>query len=144
MHVVAWFVSVSLCVASLIMSARLRAGLVIKLALGAIFGGMALLTMVGWTLKKFDMQPSHAFTTILIQVLLTINVVAMLNIMNVAFHKMVDAQGAFHRRFNAANLHRFPVSFVISGAPQLKRLATTFWSLGSTLMLYGLWFHMKL
>ncbi|MBM7406472.1 hypothetical protein EDF69_002038 [Sphingomonas sp. JUb134] len=34
MHVVAWLVSVLLCVASLIVSARLRAGLVIKLALG--------------------------------------------------------------------------------------------------------------
>ncbi|MBM7406469.1 MULTISPECIES: hypothetical protein [Sphingomonas] len=104
---------------------------------------MALLVLIGWTLKNFDMHRSHAFTTILFQVLLTINVVAMLNIMNVAVHKMVDVQGAFHRRFNAANLHRFPVSVVISGAPQLKKVGTAFWSLGAALMLYGLWFDMK-
>lgn len=144
MHVVAWLISVSLCIASLIMSARLRAGLVLKLALGAIIGGIALVTAIAWALKKLEIQPSHAFKTILFQLLLTITVAAMLNIMNVVSRKMVDAQGAFHRRFNAANLHRFPVSFVISGAPQLKNFGTAFWAFGSALMLYGLWFHMEL
>jgi len=57
---------------------------------------------------------------------------------------MIEAQIAFHKRYNAANLERFPVSFAIEKRDRLKLFATCFWGLNSVLALYAVWLKMQL
>ncbi|WP_034161430.1 hypothetical protein [Sphingomonas sp. ERG5] len=143
MQAIAWLISVAVCVALLIVAPRFGTGLVIKCSVGAIIGGTVLVVMIALALRGLKVQPSHAFTTALFQLLFTAVVAAMLNIMNFVFHGMVNAQIAFHKRYNAANLHRFPISFLIGYERQLKMFGTMMWCFGSALMLYGVWFDMK-
>jgi hypothetical protein len=141
---IAWLSSVALCVASLILSSRYRAGLVLKLAIGSILGGMLLVTVLGLALRELRIRPSDQFTATLFQLLLTVLVIAMLNIANLAFRAILHAQRAFHQRYNAGNIDRFPVSLVIGKAAFLGKFGICFWGMGSTLMLYGVWFEMKI
>lgn len=143
MHVIAWLISAAVCTALLIVAPRYGTGVVIKCAAGAIIGGMMLVVLIALVLRGLKMQPSHGFTTALFQLLFTVVITSMLNIMNLVLHGMVNAQIAFHERYNAANLHRFPISFVVGHARQLKTFGTTMWCFGSALMLYGVWFDMK-
>lgn len=105
---------------------------------------MSSVTALGLVLRELGLRPSAQFITILFQLLFTVLVIALLNIANLAFRGIVDAQGAFHRRYNAPRLHRFPVSFVIGKAADLKSFSAWFWGIGSALMLYGVWFDMKI
>lgn len=140
MHVIAWLIFVAVCIALLIVAPRYGAGFVIKRAVGAIIGGIVLVVLTALALRGLKVQPSHGFSTALFQLLFTVVITAMLNIINLVFHGMVDAQIAFHTRCNAANLHRFPISFLIGHARQLKLFGTAMWCFGSALMLYGVWF----
>jgi hypothetical protein len=143
MHVTAWLISVAVCTALLVVAPRYGTGFVIKCAVSAIVGGMILVVLIALALRELKVQPSQGFTTILFQLLFTVVITAMLNIMNLVFHAMVNAQTAFHKRYNAANLHRFPISFVIEHVRPLKMFGTIMWCFGSALMLYGVWFDMK-
>lgn len=141
---VAWLISVFLCLVSLILSSRYRVGLVIKVAIGSIVGGMLSVTALGLVFRELGIRLSDQHITILFQLLFTVVVIAMLNLANLAFRGIVSAQEAFHKRYNAARLQRFPVSLVIGGAAGLKTFSICFWGLGSALMLYGVWFDMKI
>lgn len=127
MHVVAWLVSVAVCIALLSIAPRHRPGLIIRWAVSAIIGGIVLVALISLALRGLEVQPSHGFSTALFQLLFTVVITAMLNILNLVFHGMVKAQTAFHTRYNAPNLNRFPISFLIGNAHQLKMFGTTMW-----------------
>lgn len=143
MHVVAWILSAALTIFLLVKAPPYGAGFVIKRAIGAIVAGILLVVTLGLVLRGLAISPSHVLTTALFQCLMTVVIMAMLNGMNVVFHSMVEAQIAFHQRFNAANLHRFPISFLIEQRQGLKAFGTIMWCLGAVLMLYGVWFDMQ-
>lgn len=132
----AWLLFV---VANRIAPAKLlkRAGLVIA---------ASPLVMVAIILALYGLgaHPSDAFGTRLLQLFFTIVVLAMLSIGNLVFGGMIAAQIGFHRRFNAANLHRFPIRFLIRHGDGMKRVASLIWCGGGALMLYGIWFDMHL
>ncbi|WP_380786190.1 hypothetical protein [Sphingomonas sp. R86521] len=139
---IAWLVSVAVCIALLIRTSRYGIGLIVRRATGAVVGAMVLLVAIALVLRALSIQPTHGVSTALFQMLFTIVVTAMLTAINRIFHGMVDAQIAFHTRYNAANLRRFPISVLIGHARQLKLFGTTMWCFGSALMLYGVWFDM--
>lgn len=143
-HALPWLASVGLTVFLLWTAPRRGVAFVLKAAIAAIVLDIALFAALGFGLRSMNIRPSDAVLTLILQLVMTFIVIAMLNIMNIVFHRMVEAQIAFHKRYNGANLQRMPVSFVIRHADQLKMLGTLFWCLGAGLMLYGLWFHMKL
>ncbi|WP_420137677.1 hypothetical protein [Sphingomonas sp.] len=141
--IVAWLASLSLAV-FLLWTARRRGGaFVAKAAIASIVLGMALVIGVGVVLRRLEIRPSDDVVQIAMQLLMTLLVIAMLNIMNILFHGLVEMQIAFHQRFNVANLHRFPVRFVIAHRQRLKRVATILWCFAAALMLYGVWFDMR-
>lgn len=144
MHALAWLASVGLTVFLLWTAPRRGAAFVLKAAIAAIVLDIALFAALGFGLRSVNIRPSDAVLTLMLQLVMALIVIAMLNIMNIVFHRMVDAQIAFHKRYNGANLQRFPISFLIRHAAQLKMLGTIFWCLGAGLMLYGLWFDMKM
>src|SRR4051812_9530497 len=114
MHIVAWLLSVLATIVLLIRAPRYGAGVVLKAAIGSIIGSILFLVILGLSLRQLGIRSSHVFTTALFQSFFTIVIAAMLNAMNLVFHGMVEAQVAFHRRYNAANLDRFPISFLIA------------------------------
>ena len=140
LHGAAWLLSVALAISLLIRAPRYGAAFVVKRAIAAIVIGVVVVLVVALVLRGLSVQPSHGFSTALFQLLFTVVVVAMLNGANVTFHGMVDTVIGFHRRYNAGNLHRFPISFMIRNENQLKMFGTAMWCFGSTLMLYGVWF----
>lgn len=143
MHGAAWLLCTTLSIFLLFAAPRHGAAFVVKGAVASIVAAIILVVMLGLILRGFAFRPSAAFTTALFQLLMTIVVIAMLNIMNILFRGMVDVQIAFHQRRNAANLHRFPISFVVAHRQQLKTLGTLMWCFGAGLMLYGVWFDMQ-
>ena len=144
LQIAAWLLSVLATMILLSRAPRYSTGFVLKAAIGSIAGSMLFVTVLGLGMRHFGIRSSHAFTTMLFQLLFTVCIAAMLNIMNLVLHGMVEAQIAFHRRYNAANLHRFPVSFVIAHRERIKAVGTLFWCFGAGIMFYGLWFHMQL
>lgn len=143
MHVVAWLFFTTVCIASLLVASRYRAGFVITLAICSILGGMLLVTGIGLLIRELGFKASQGVLAVMFQLLMTVTVVGLLNIMNVVSSGIVNAQGAFHKRYNAPNTRRFPVSFVLEQASQIKKGYTWFWCIGSAMMLYGVWFKMK-
>ena len=143
-QIVAWLLSVLVTMVLLSRAPRYGTGFVLKAAIGSIVGSMLFVTALGLSLRHFGIRSSHAFTTILFQLLFAVLIAAMLNIMNLVLRGMVEGQIAFHRRYNAANLQRFPVSFVIARRERIKAVGTLFWCFGAGIMFYGLWFHMQL
>ena len=143
MHIAAWLLSVVLNVFLLVTAPQRGAAFVVKRAIIAMVAALATVVILTVTLYWTGAHPSQAFGNGLFQLTFAILVIAMVNIANVVFQGMVDSIIAFHQRYNAANLHRFPISFLIAHAQHLKIFGTTFWCLGSPLMLYGAWFDMK-
>jgi hypothetical protein len=143
LQIAAWLASVVACMVLLAKAPRRGKAFVLKTAIGSIVGSMLFVTVLGLSLRHLGIRSSHAFMSTLFQLLFTVIIAAMLNIMNLVFQGMVDAQIAFHRRFNAANLHRFPVSFVIAHRERIKAFGALFWSFAGGMMLYGVWFHMQ-
>lgn len=142
MNVIAWLICVAVCALTLFRSSRYRARVVLTSAIVAIIGGMLLVVILGLVLREMQVRLSHSFLTVLFQALMSIVTIAMLNIMNLAVRGMIAAQTSFHTRYNAANLRRFPVSFVIDQADRIRLIGTIFWSSASLVMFYGIWFHM--
>ena len=142
MHACAWLLSVTLNAILLVTAPRRGTPFVVKRGIIAIFAAPAMVLVLGLILFWLDAHPSQAFADGLFQVMFTIVIIAMINIANVVFHGMVDTIKAFHERYNAANLHRFPISFLIAHAQHLKIFGTIVWCLGSVPILYGTWFDM--
>ncbi|WP_420138051.1 hypothetical protein [Sphingomonas sp.] len=106
----------------------------------ALAAAPAIVVIVTLLLAALHVQPPPGFGTIMFQLLFTVTVMAMVNLVTAIFAAMVEAQIAFHEKYNAANLYRFPVSFLIARPEQLKWFVTLVFCGGSGLMLYGIWF----
>ena len=78
-----------------------------------------------------------------IAAVLSLIIIAMINLFNQLFHFMIDSVVGFHQKNNAVNLNRQPIKFFVSNQAILKRAATVIWFLGSALMLYGVWLGPK-
>jgi len=142
MNVLAWIISVAVCMGTLVVSSRSRAGVVLANAIASIVGGMALVTLLGLVLKEMNVHLSHGYLTALFQVLMSVVTIALLNIMNLAVRGMIAAQTSFHTKYNASNLQRFPVNLVIDHAQRIRLVSAAFWGAGSLVMFYGIWFKM--
>ena len=138
---VCWIVAASLNGWLLLrLAPRLAAPVLIKRA-GATFAlAPVILIAIILSMAAIGASPPGGFGNRLFETFFTIEILAMLSIMNGVFHGMVDGTIAFHRRVNAANLDRFPVSFLIRRARGLKLFGTLAWCAGGALMLYGVWF----
>lgn len=116
--------------------------LLLKRAGIVLVGAPVCLVAIILTMAAIGAHPSTGFGDRLLSIFFTIVVLVMLTFANVTFHGMVDGISAFHRRVNAANLHRFPISFLIRHGYGLKMFGTMMWFAGGALMLYGVWFDM--
>lgn len=110
----------------------------IIIAASAPVGAVAIILAMAAT--KID--PSGDFGTPLFRLLFAIEVLMMLTIANMVFRGMIQTVTAFHRQYNSANLHRFPVSFLIRYPRELALFVACLWFGGGALMLYGVWFHL--
>lgn len=142
MNVLAWIICVAVCMWTLVVSSRSRAGVVLASAIASIVGGMALVTLLGLVLKEMNVHLSHGYLTALFRVLMSVVTIALLNIMNLAVRGMIVAQTSFHTKYNASNLQRFPVNLVIEHAQRIRLVSAAFWTAGSLVMFYGIWFKM--
>ena len=122
---------------------RLTAARVIRTAIAAIIGAIALLVAVILGIAAVGAHPPPATGSLLFSALFTVIVLGMTNSGSALFRGAADTITAFHVQHNAANLHRFPISVLIEHRRWLDRFATVVWSLGSGLMLYGVWFDMQ-
>jgi hypothetical protein len=96
------------------------------------------------TLAAIEAHPSPNFGNRFFSVVFTVVVLKMLTFANRTFHGMIDTVIAFHQWVNRANLHRFPISFIIQHRAGLKQFGTSAWFLGGAVMLYGVWFDMHI
>jgi hypothetical protein len=92
-------------------------------------------------LAAIGAHPSIEFRDGFFSVVFTVALLTMLTSINRTFHGMVDTVIAFHERVNRANLHRFPIAFLIQHRAGLKRFGTVAWFGGGALMLFGVWLH---
>ena len=122
----------------------LDTGRVLRLAIGAIVGGVVLLVAAMLGLWAAGAHPTPRDGSLLFSVFFTMVTMAMTNIGNAFFRFAADTVTAFHVEHNAANLHRFPISVLTGHRASLDRVAAMAWSLGAGLMFYGVWFDMRI
>lgn len=102
-------------------------------------GAIVCVVAITLLMVAVGMHPSDAFGKRLFSLFFATEVLALLSFVNLIFHGEVDVVGAFHRRVNAVNLDRFPISFLIRHERGLKTFGTVAWFIGGALMLYGVW-----
>jgi hypothetical protein len=123
---------------------RLAASTLLKRAGAAFAIAPLILVAIMLCVAATGRAPSDGFGNWLFQSFFTVEILALLSIFNAIFHGMVDVIITFHQRANAANLHRFPISFLIRQERGLKLFGTLAWCAGGALMLYGVWFDMHI
>ncbi len=89
-------------------------------------------------------DPSGNFGTPLFQLFFATQILMLVTIAHMIFRGMIETVTDFHRQYNSANLHRFPVSFLIRHPRQLALFAACLWFGGGALMLYGVWFDFRI
>jgi|GEM_PF-2862914 len=130
---VCWIIAVSLNGWLLLsVAGRLAAPTLLKRACLAFAITLSFWLLSSSEVAAIGIAPSDDFGDRLFQSFFTIEIVAMLSIGNAIFQGMVDGVIAFHRRVNAANLDRFPVSFLIHHQRKLKLFGTLAWCAGGS------------
>lgn len=143
MNVLLWLLAAALNAYLLLgLAPRTDAGRFVKWAVVALVMAVVGAVLVALILHAVGASPSRQAVADILAAFFTVAVILFVNIVNVACRGMVDAIVSFHQNNNAANLDRFPIATLIHRQDQLKLLLGVVWSLGSALMLYGVWFDM--
>jgi len=116
---------------------------IVKRAIAAVVLGIVMTLAIALTWAAVGAAPSQAFDNAVFQCLFTVVVLAMTNVAHAAFRGMVETIASFHETHNAANIDRFP-SRIVRQRTGLQRFSAVVWWLGSGLMLYGVWFDMRI
>ena len=131
------------CILLLHYTSRLAAVAVIRRASAAIAGAIVLVVAAMLGLWAVGAHPTPQFGNLLFSTFFTAVVLAMANMGAAMFRLAADFVTAFHVKYNAANLHRFPISVLTEHRRALDRFAALVWCVGSGPMFYGVWFDMR-
>lgn len=116
----------------------------IRWAIAAIAGTFLVPAAVIVGLWGIGFRPPAWFGDRLFQLVFACAALALLSLMNALFGAMVEAMIRFHETNNAANLHRFPLRFVIGNRALVEKGFTCLWWTGSVLMFYGIWSDLQI
>ena len=84
-----------------------------------------------------DLYYLHKSTVL--QLIMSILVIVLSNIMRVLFCNMVDKIVNFHKKFNSNNLEKNPIKFLINNSKKIKNVFCVLLLLLSAIMLLGNW-----